>query len=275
MDKKIIEEQIQKEMTKRETMIHKIKTEVRNAKNIRNEEKTEILEYFEKGWYYAASVMIPHAIIIYHLIENRNKNISRKIEYEDKSILDKEIEYFDKLGLKEIENWDNDDFDEMRELLCDSEPKPFSGDIIITDPGYLMKSYDDWHLCNLGDHIDKLGFTNYMVRDTIYGDWSCTTYNSDTKEVIGHFCADAGLVGVFLLNEVLKYNPGFDYHINNKHTTTLIKDFEGTVRFTVTEEFYEYNKNEQCTEYVVRVIGHGKNKVTGEPINFITEQTGL
>ena len=120
----------------------------------------------------------------------------------------------------------------------------------------------------------KLGFKNYMVRDTIYGDWSCTTYNSDTKEVIGHFCADAGLVGVFLLNEVLKYNPGFDYHINNTYTTTLIKDFEGTVQFVV-NEIVEDNSTEYIVRVIVRVVGHGKNKVTGEPINFITEQTGL
>lgn len=31
---------------------------------------------------------------------------------------------------------------------------------------------------------------------------------------IGGFCADAGMVAVFLLDEVLKYNPNFDYHIN-------------------------------------------------------------
>lgn len=186
-----------------------------------------------------------------------------------------DLEYKKKIKESRIEELLMCTSDEYLKNLEDSDEKFFSGDIIITDPCYLMKKRNDWYLCGLGDHMYKLGFKNYKVRDTIYGDWSCTTYNSDTKEVIGHFCADAGLVGVFLLNEVLKYNPGFDYHINNKHTTTLIKDFEGTVRFTVTEEFYEYNKNEQCTEYVVRVIGHGKNKITGKPINFITIQIGL
>lgn len=35
-------------------------------------------------------------------------------------------------------------------------------------------------------------------------------------EKIGYFCADAGMVAVFLLDEVLKYNPDFDYHINRE-----------------------------------------------------------
>lgn len=40
--------------------------------------------------------------------------------------------------------------------------------------------------------MEILGITKYLVRDTIYGDWSCTTFNSDNKEPIGEFCADAG-----------------------------------------------------------------------------------
>ena len=133
-----------------------------------------------------------------------------------------------------------------------------------------IKEHDDWRLCSCGENMEVLGFTNYMIRDTLYGDWSCTTYNSDTKESIGNFCADAGLVSVFLLDEVLKYNPDFDYHIQRKWTTTLIKDFEGTVQFVVNEIV-----EDDSTEYVVSVIGHGKNKITEEPINFITSQTGL
>ena len=58
--------------------------------------------------------------------------------------------------------------------------------------------------------------------DTLYGDWSCITYNSDTHEKIGEFCADAGMVGVFLLDEVLKYNPDFNYHIDRPWTTRRI-----------------------------------------------------
>ncbi len=48
-------------------------------------------------------------------------------------------------------------------------------------------------------------------------------------EKIGEFCADAGMVAVFKLDEILKYNPDFDYHINRPWTTTVIKDFVGKI----------------------------------------------
>lgn len=220
------------------------------------------------------------------------------------------------------------------ERYMDSEPVEFDGDIIITDPGYIViepdtsdepkwedfykykrqedypdydpvtkqsklcnKAYKDykaaiakwdaehprdWERCSYGQDMSVLGLKTWMTRDTIYGDWSCHTFNQDTKEPIGQFCADAGLVGVFLLEEVLKYNPEFDYHIERKRTTTLIKDFHGTVRFVVNEnsgtweDDSEYHKKgDTWVDYDVQVIGDGINKVTGEPIRFITKQTGL
>lgn len=193
----------------------------------------------------------------------------------------------------------------------DSNPMEFNGDIIITDPCYICKKWDTdtmpkrsefddhesysiavdkwyeenprhWSLCECGYNMEVFGITNYMTRDTLYGDWSCTTYNSDTKEKIGNFCADAGLVSVFLLDEVLRYNPEFDYHKNREWTTTWIPDFKGTVQFVVEREegVYEddtdwHKSGEKWVDYAVKVVGHGINKLTGEAINFITSQTGL
>lgn len=158
----------------------------------------------------------------------------------------------------------------------------FDGDILITDPCYVMKEDDDWTTCDCGFDMEELGINHYMTRDTLYGDWSCTTYNLDTKEKIGNFCADAGLVSVFLLDEVLKYNPNYDWHITKSYTTTVIKDFKGTVEFAVKYQdgYYEdetkyHKKGEHWEEYYLEVIGHGVNKVTGEVINFVGRQTGL
>lgn len=134
----------------------------------------------------------------------------------------------------------------------------FKGDIIITDPCYVMKD-GDWEKCEYGKYMKNLGIKNYISRDTIYGDWSCTTYNSDTGEKIGNFCADAGLVGVFLLDEILKYNQDFDWHKERPWTTTWIKDFDGDVRFEVTSD----DEWQQLS-----VVGKGN-------INFETHQTGL
>lgn len=151
----------------------------------------------------------------------------------------------------------------------DSEPMEFDGDIIITDPCYITKN-DDWSRCEYGERMERLGIRNCICRDTIYGDWSCTTFNSDTDEELGKFCADAGMVAVFDLREVLAYNPEFDYHTDKPWTTTWIKDFKGTVQFVV-----KHIEDEKWEEYSVEVIGHGTNKTTGEPINFIGKQTGF
>jgi len=156
----------------------------------------------------------------------------------------------------------------------------FKGDIIITDPCYLMKQIpwpnrdnfdtneqydlaigeyhrlDDWEKCEYGDSMHVLGFTNYIVEPTMYGDWSCTTFDSYGKK-LGNFCADAGLVGVFLLDEVLKYNPEYDDHIKNPRAVTLIKDFDGDVHI-------EYDPEED----EMTVLGHSTQ------LSFFTKQSG-
>ena len=116
------------------------------------------------------------------------------------------------------------------------------------------EDHNDWDRCG-GANFEVLGITTYLNGSTIYGDWSCTTYNTDTREPIGEFCADAGMVAVFLLDEVLRYNPDFNYHIERPWTTTLIKDFHGTVELHLEDD-------------EVTVVGKGN-------VNFIGTQTGL
>ena len=125
---------------------------------------------------------------------------------------------------------------------------------------------DDWEVCSYGDEMEKLGLTTYLTSTTIYGDWSCTTFEDKTEKELGQFCADAGMVGVFLLSEVLNYNPQFDYHTERPWTTTLIKNFKGTV--------YIERTSTKDDKYI-RVIGEGIDKVTGQPLCFHTEQTGF
>lgn len=155
--------------------------------------------------------------------------------------------------------------------------KKFKGDIIITDPCYMIEGDKDWDKCNYGQNMEALGFTNYLSSETYYGDWSCTVskiefydlidsdYEEeimfDIKDEIGEFCADAGMVGVFLLDEVLKYNPEFNYHIEKPWTTALIKDFDGYISFETTEVWDgDYYKE-------LKILGLGN-------INFISYQTG-
>lgn len=141
----------------------------------------------------------------------------------------------------------------------------FNGDIVITDPCYLSANMPkekrrDFECTRISDY----GIVG-IESDTYYGDWSCTTFASTTKAKLGNFCADSGMVCVADLNSVLKFNPNFDYHKTKDWTTTLIKNFKGTVSIKITK-----NK-EEWPAYIVSVVGHGVNTKTGEPIDFYTE----
>jgi hypothetical protein len=81
---------------------------------------------------------------------------------------------------------------------------------------------------------------------------------------------------------VLKYNPSYDDHIKKDWTTTWIKDFKGTVQFVVKEtrwtldhDTFYGKKGDEHVDYSVEVVGHGVNKKTNKPINFVGKQTGL
>lgn len=171
----------------------------------------------------------------------------------------------------------------------------FKGTLIITDPCYLMKNNEDWDKCDMGDNMAALGLSNILVKPTIYGDWSCTTYKCDTPEVviaelcslinkyeaarkeygidsiqcnvfgkkidtafesleeIGVFCADAGLVCVATLEDILVYNPDFQKWTDEHNwCVTTIPDFDGNIEYIV-----DSNGN-------AHIIGDG----------FITIQTG-
>lgn len=136
-------------------------------------------------------------------------------------------------------------------------------DIIITDPCYVMKNHDEWSKCGYGSEMENLGsFTKdkYATADTIYGDWGCATYNLDTEEEIGAFCADAGRVSVFSLEQVQAYNPEYD-PTERPWCVTLIRNFTGIV--TLKTKF-----DESTYEIVRYVEGRGS-------VNFIGAQDSL
>lgn len=128
-------------------------------------------------------------------------------------------------------------------------------DIIITDPCYIFSNWDKF----LNTHGMYEESENMLLRDTIYGDWSCTTFD-DRGGVIGRFCADAGLVCVVPTDHPeidpakLKENT-----VDKDWTATLIKDFTGDVYINrVPEDF----------EDAIEIEGKGN-------INFSSRQTGL
>ena len=151
------------------------------------------------------------------------------------------------------------------ERLLDSEWVDIEGDIVITDPCYTTNEWRE------GFDLDSLP----LCRDTIYGDWGCTTFDSETKEEIGSFCADAGMVCVDTLENILKRKPDF-LEKYGEWCRTIIKNFKGMVRFKIVCLDEQRDKVKFDTwNYEVRVEGMGVNTKTGEKICFITSQTSL
>ncbi len=272
MDKKHVENLENENKRYFENKKNRIRKEVFEYKKLDPDDKREILSLID-------SLQYNDEILHSKLAELNDLFIVASVYDEDIDNWCKKIEY------EKLVNFYNFDFN----VYLDSEPMFFDGDIIITDPCYIIRcehhgtkplTDDDWYACNYGSNMETLGIKKYMTRDTLYGNWCCTTFNSDTGERIGKFCADAGLVSVFDLSEVLAYNPDFDYHTERKWTTTLIENFKGTVQFVVIrkEGVYKnttpyHKEGEKWEDYQVQVIGHGINKITGGNINFIGKQT--
>ena len=110
----------------------------------------------------------------------------------------------------------------------------FNGDIIITDPGYIVKSEEDWHRCEYGEKLDELGIFTYITAGN--GDeFASDIVSLDTHESLGELCTDSCMISVMLLREVRQYNFDFDKNLG-KHCYTIIEDFEGEVQLVEMEE---------------------------------------
>ena len=146
---------------------------------------------------------------------------------------------------------------------------------------YCSIPQDDWDYCDCGSDMKVLGFTHSAVASTLYGDWGCTTYEIADKiasvnpkkvkeKTLGEFCADAGLVAVFLVDEVMKYNPKAIEDLKEKTwCATFIDNFDGEITFAkTTTQFKDEDEDESYEDTELRIFGDGN-------IKFITSQTSL
>jgi len=264
MKKRWVEKKKKEQEAKRDAVIFEICERLEKANFLEDEELKSIFEAMHENVRFGMC-FLPTSEVWEKRKEMYGDDNKKKGEFAFKLLVaEKDV----KPLIKELMEYRRD-----YDRYLDSEPMEFDGDIIITDPCYFIKD-EDWGRSDYGEDVEELGLIHYMARDTIYGDWSCSVFDAESKEVIGRFCADAGMVAVVSLDEVLKYNPEFNYHIEKEWTTALIKDFKGIVQFEVKHYSYFFG-GKKCWDFDVRVIGKGINKKTGEKMNFVAKQTGL
>jgi hypothetical protein len=147
----------------------------------------------------------------------------------------------------------------------------FDGDIVITDPCYLLhgggKEVLKWQ--DMKSFVTGHGG---MFNTTYYGDWSCTVFKTGNSlaggrlmnvDAIGEFCADSGTVCVIDLKHVREVSPKFeDWLKDHAWCGTVVRGFKGSVGLF------------KCSEGIaLRVRGDGE--VGGEAISFESKQTSL
>ena len=139
--------------------------------------------------------------------------------------------------------------------------REFDGDLLITDPMYVMQEGEDWERSAYGFRMEALGVRTYLTAETLSGDWDCMAYDAVTGKEMGRFCSDSGLVSAFLLEEILQYHPAYSEHLVHPYTAVWIRDFRGTVQFAV--------RKTEDGEWIC-ITGQGVNRTTGEEIRFAT-----
>lgn len=129
---------------------------------------------------------------------------------------------------------------------------------------------DDSDLVEAFDNLEALGMTTFLLAKTEYGPWTCTVFNSDTGEEYyadnrpSTFTSDSGLVGVFLLNDVCRYNPHYR-KVTEPCTATRLIGYKGTVSIV------NYSESTGL-EADIRIIGVGDDESI---LSFYTKQTGV
>lgn len=158
----------------------------------------------------------------------------------------------------------------------------FDGDILVTDPCYLRHGGKSdgpgWDPEGTEIFVRKCGG---MYSTTYDGDWGCTIYRTKGvrgripkgAEVLGHFCADAGLVCVIDMKDVLSRSPCFgEWLSDHGHCGAVIRNFKGKVSF-LKRSWKVKLRGHVYTETDLRV--YGKGTVDGEPISFESKQTSI
>jgi len=111
----------------------------------------------------------------------------------------------------------------------------FKGTIIIGDPCEMVKNDEDWQTSKWGEKMHLIGFNNYVSFE--FEEDRKNIVNYDSKEIIGTYCTDSCMVCIVYLEELLKYNPTFNQHIEYPDNWTVIKDFDGKIIVKIKDDY--------------------------------------
>ena len=122
----------------------------------------------------------------------------------------------------------------------------------------VQQNIEEWntHYMNFFRKYNAKGVSQ-EERDKLLAEYRAFSKEFKAEHTYGAFCADAGMVCVVYLDEVLKVNPGIQDLIDKcPHCVTIIEDFDGDIRYEVGDDDDAH------------IVGIG-NK------NFYTSQSGL
>ena len=108
----------------------------------------------------------------------------------------------------------------------------FKGSIVIGDPGYFVKE-EDWEKCEYGDHMDKIGFSDFMI--IRFPEDLQTVLEEGTEQVFGGICQDSGFITVVYLDELKSYNPDYEKGFYSTANRAIIQDFDGKITTEIEE----------------------------------------
>ncbi|MBQ4488123.1 MAG: hypothetical protein II944_02305 [Ruminobacter sp.] len=111
------------------------------------------------------------------------------------------------------------------------EKKFFKGSIVIGDPGYFIKSDEDWEKCKFGKELSALGFTDFLLIE--FPDDPQVVIDTDTQKVLGGICQDSCELVIVYKEELEKYNPDYEADFFDKSNRTIIDDFTGYIEHKV------------------------------------------
>lgn len=111
----------------------------------------------------------------------------------------------------------------------------FKGTIIIGDPCEMVKNDEDWQISKWGEKMHLIGFNNYISFE--FEEDRPNVINYDSKEIIGTYCTDSCMVCIVYLEELLKYNPTFNQHIEYPYNWTVIKNFDGNISVKIKDDY--------------------------------------